>query len=158
MSDAHQGGDLSDMAVKGTTMPNDAGKMNTIPSVPRPGEGEDEALGNRAPLAAAASNPVDIPRGYKDIGSTGEVETGTGDQLPAEVEFKRLHHGANNPLAKGHDRYDKHTKQTESDLDRYATDGSNVDLQPNEDKFAQRENVTDEEVDRVVGSREAKQG
>jgi len=35
-TDPKQGGDLSDMAASGTTVPNDAGKMNTLPSVPRP--------------------------------------------------------------------------------------------------------------------------
>jgi hypothetical protein len=33
-SDPHQGGDLSDMAVEGTKMPNDAGVYPTVPSVP----------------------------------------------------------------------------------------------------------------------------
>lgn len=76
--DPHQGGDLFDMAKDGTSMPNDAGKMNIIPSVPRPGEGEGVAIGNRAPLASAAGNATDISRGVKDMGATGEVETGTG--------------------------------------------------------------------------------
>lgn len=38
--DPHQSGDLSDMAVHGTSIPNDAGN-NLIPSKPRPGEGVD---------------------------------------------------------------------------------------------------------------------
>lgn len=67
------------MAATGTTMPNDAGKMNLIPSVPRPGQGQDDNLGgNRDSLAAAADNATDIPRGTVDIGATGEVMTGTG--------------------------------------------------------------------------------
>ena len=67
------------------------------------------------------------------MGATGEVITGTGDQLPAQVESKRLHFGANDPLSKGHDRYDKHTKQKESDLDRYADEGAGVDRAPGEE-------------------------
>jgi hypothetical protein len=34
--DPHQGGTLSEMAAKGTTIPNDAGQQRTIPSAPRP--------------------------------------------------------------------------------------------------------------------------
>lgn len=82
--DPHQGGDLSDMAATGTTMPNDAGKMNIIPSVPRPGEGFDSATGitdtnsGEGTLAGAAHGGTDIPRVYTDVSATGEVETGTG--------------------------------------------------------------------------------
>ncbi|KUJ14364.1 uncharacterized protein LY89DRAFT_686844 [Mollisia scopiformis] len=155
--DPHQGGDLFDMAKDGTTIPNDAGKMRTIPSVPRPGEGEGDVNANRSSLASAASNPTDISRGVRDMGATGEVETGTGDQLPGAVESKRLHYGANEPLSKGHDRYDKHSRQKESDLERYAEPGPGVDLQPSEDGIARNENLPDEEVDRIVDSRERKQ-
>jgi hypothetical protein len=82
--DSHQGGDLSDMAATGANMPNDAGKMNIIPSVPRPGEGFDSVTGvtganaSQGTLAGAADEGADIPRAYKDIGATREVETGTG--------------------------------------------------------------------------------
>jgi len=74
--------------------------------------------------------------------------------LPAAVESKRLHYGANEPLSKGHDRYDKHSRQKESDIERYASEGPGVDLQPSEDKI---ENVSDAEVDRLIDSRETKQ-
>ncbi|TVY51200.1 hypothetical protein LCER1_G006361 [Lachnellula cervina] len=150
-NDSHQGGDLFDMAKDGTSIPNDAGKMNTIPSKPRPGEGEGSVNANGSSLAGAASNPTDISRSVRDIGAGGEVETGTGDQLPAQVESKRLHYGANNPLSKGHDRYDKHSRQKESDLERYAAEGPGVDRQPGE------EGVPDEEMDRIIDSRERKQ-
>jgi hypothetical protein len=69
------------------------------------------------------------------------------------VESKRLHYGANNPLSKGHDRYDKRTRQKESDIERYASEGSGIDLQPSEDRIASVDNVPDEEVDRIVDSR-----
>jgi hypothetical protein len=116
MSDPNQGGSLSDMAVDGTSVPSDAAKPRVIRSVPRPdqilysntdGYGADN-------LACAADNATDIPRRHKDIGATGEVITGTGDHLPAQVGSKRLHYGANEPAAKGHDRVDKHKEQNES--------------------------------------------
>lgn len=137
--DAHKGGDLYDMAAKGTQIPNDAGKMNLIPSVPRPDqldEFNNRDLGD-AELSVAADNPIDIARTNKDIGATGEVVTGTGDQLPAGIESKRLHYGANQPAAKGHDRDAKHGKQKESDLERYAGNGAEVDLAPGEERDTQ---------------------
>jgi hypothetical protein len=76
-TDSHQGGDLFDMAAKGTSIPGDAGVMNIIPSKPRPGEGQPTNAAEST-LAAAAENPRDIPRSVQDIGATGEVETGTG--------------------------------------------------------------------------------
>ncbi|KAF2221156.1 hypothetical protein BDZ85DRAFT_266384 [Elsinoe ampelina] len=124
--DPHQGGDLSDMAATGTKIPNDAGQQRIIPSVPRPDQIATSNEGGSS-LAQAATNQADMPRANKDIGATGEVMTGTGDQLPAQIESKRLHFGANDPLSKGHDRYDKHSRQKESDLERYAKDGAEVE-------------------------------
>ena len=66
-TDPHQGGDLFDMAQKGTTMPNDAGEMNIIPSKPRPGENSRDG----------PTNPTDIPRSFQDQGVGDEVQTGT---------------------------------------------------------------------------------
>ncbi|THX42949.1 hypothetical protein D6D08_10565 [Aureobasidium pullulans] len=125
--DPHQGGNLSDMAVTGTSIPNDAGAYETLPSVPNP---EQADTNNRTAtnLAGAADNATDMPKSSKDMGATGEVMAATGDQLPAQVESKNLHFGANNSADKGHDRSDKHTKQKESDYERYAADrrdGSN---------------------------------
>ncbi|KAH6671999.1 hypothetical protein B0J14DRAFT_701968 [Halenospora varia] len=62
------------------------------------------------------------------------------DQLPAAVESKRLHYGANEPLSKGNDRYDKHSRQKESDIERYATEGASVDLQPIVDSRGKKQN------------------
>ena len=64
--DPHVGGSLSDMAVTGTKIPNDAGVQNIIPSVARPDQisstsGGDDDAGARN-LAEAADNPSDIPR------------------------------------------------------------------------------------------------
>ncbi|TVY48816.1 hypothetical protein LOCC1_G001666 [Lachnellula occidentalis] len=127
-NDAHQGGDLFDMAKDGTSIPNDAGKMNLIPSKPRPGEGEDVVNANRSSLAGAATNATDISRSVKDIGAGGKSRLGPG-----------------------HDRNDKHSKQKESDLERSAGEGPGVDRQPGE------EGVPDEEMDKIIDSRERKQ-
>ena len=61
-----QGGDLSDMAVDGTSVPRDAATQHTIPSVPRPGQINDHTddpnnLG-AADIAGAADNAQDISR------------------------------------------------------------------------------------------------
>jgi len=51
------------MAKDGTTMPNDAGKQNLIPSVPRPDQVTDDSTDlGAADLASAADNPTDISR------------------------------------------------------------------------------------------------
>jgi len=59
------GGDLSDMAVEGTTVPNDAAKPRIIPSKPRPDQiataDDPNQLGGTT-LADAADNAEDIPR------------------------------------------------------------------------------------------------
>ena len=65
--DAHpDDGNLSDMAVEGTTIPQDAGTQRTIPSVARPGQITDPTddpnnLG-ASDLAGAADNAQDISR------------------------------------------------------------------------------------------------
>ena len=65
--DAHpQGGNLSDMAVEGTTVPQDAAQPRLIPSVARPGQITDPTndpnnLG-ALDLASAADNAQDISR------------------------------------------------------------------------------------------------
>ncbi|GAB7361130.1 hypothetical protein MBLNU230_g1165t1 [Neophaeotheca triangularis] len=140
--DARKGGDLSDMAVDGTTVPNDAGKPNTIPSVPRPDQMAETQAYQHGLIGAsdpqtAVDNAQDMPRAPKDMGATGDVITGYGDQLPAQVESKNLHFGANDPVAKGHDRADKHARQKESDLERYAAEGAEVKPPPGEEGESQ---------------------
>ena len=61
-----QGGSITDMAVEGTKVPDDAGTQNTIPSVPRPDQITDPSndpnnLG-ATDLAGAADNAQDISR------------------------------------------------------------------------------------------------
>jgi hypothetical protein len=87
--DPHQGGRLEDMAVSGTTIPNDAGKQRTIPSVPRPDQlNPDPTTYSHPNPAHATDNAFDIPRGTADRGVTDEVMTGTGGQMPSSIEKK----------------------------------------------------------------------
>ena len=64
-SGPNSGGDLSDMAVKGTTVPEDSAKPRLIPSKPRPDQiasaDDPNQLGGTS-LADAATNAEDIPR------------------------------------------------------------------------------------------------
>jgi hypothetical protein len=62
-----------------------------------------------------------------------------------------LHYGPNDPQSKGHDRDEKHSKQKDSDFERYASGGHGMDKAPGE------ENLTDSEVDKIVDDRETKQ-
>lgn len=50
-----------------------------------------------------------------------------------------MHMGANDSLSKGHDRYDKHSKQKESDMERYAGEGADVEPAPGEEGMTQEE-------------------
>lgn len=102
--DSHRGGTLSEMAPEGTSIPNDAGKQNTIPSVPRPDQKAGNAEFNNEGLAYptsafAADNATGFPRGPGDSGATGEVVTGTGNSIGAGVESKGNTAGANYPGA-----------------------------------------------------------
>ena len=47
--------------------------------------------------------------------------------------------GANDSLSKGHDRYDKHSRQKESDLERYAGEGAEADVPPGQEGLGQDE-------------------
>ena len=127
------------MAADGTSIPGDAGKMNTIPSVPNPHQASDAKAGLGAPEgASAADNPTDMPRNPRDMAGGGdEVITGVGDQMPGEATSKHTHFGGGNPLAKGSERYDKHTKSKESDLEYKAQAGAEVVPQPGEENLSQ---------------------
>lgn len=61
-----EGGSITDMAVDGTTVPEDAAKQRTIPSVPRPGQitdpSDDPNNYGASSLAGAADNAQDISR------------------------------------------------------------------------------------------------
>ncbi|CAI6332567.1 unnamed protein product [Periconia digitata] len=87
--DPHQGGRLEDMAATGTSIPNDAGAQRIIPSVPRPDQIDPNPdIYSHANPAHAADNAFDIPRGPRDQGATSEIVTGTGDQMPTNIEKK----------------------------------------------------------------------
>ena len=86
------------------------------------------------------------------------IQPNNRDRLPASVESKRLHYGANNPLAKGHDRYDKHTRDQESAIDRYAAEGPGVDLAPDEEERVRRQGgMNDERAEEIIAARERKE-
>jgi hypothetical protein len=121
------------MAADGTSIPSDSAQPRIIKSVPRPDQVDDSNSLGQSQLSGAADNASDMPRRNIDMHASGEVITGTGDQLPAQVESKRLHFGPNEPLAKGHDRYYKHHKQNESDFERFAGEGAEVDEAPGEE-------------------------
>ena len=61
-----QGGSITDMAVEGTRVPDDAGTQNTIPSVPRPDQVTDPSTDpnnlGATDLAGAADNAQDVSR------------------------------------------------------------------------------------------------
>lgn len=61
-----QGGSITDMAVEGTKVPDDAGTQRTIPSVPRPDQIADSSNDSNdlgaTDLAGAADNAQDISR------------------------------------------------------------------------------------------------
>ncbi|KAI1816893.1 hypothetical protein GGS20DRAFT_575241 [Poronia punctata] len=79
--DAHQGGNLSDMAKDGTKIPNDAGRMNILPSKAGLQSNVGNDLGSTS-LNTAADNPV----------GTGPADddaiTGTGGSLPSSAFAK----------------------------------------------------------------------
>ncbi|KAJ5676001.1 hypothetical protein N7462_008898 [Penicillium macrosclerotiorum] len=123
--DPHGGGSLSEMAVHGTTIPNDAGRQRIIPSVPRPDQRSENALydnnGIAQPSTAfAADNDTDLPRSTRDIGLTGEVLTGVGNSMPASVESKRAYVGTNIPGATRDHREMKHHNHNRGMFDQYA--------------------------------------
>jgi len=124
------------MAAQGTTIPSDSAAPRIIPSVPRPDQLDTSVAGglNAPDQAAAADNATDMPRRHIDQGATGEVITATGDQLPAGVESKRLGEGGND-LAKGSTRYDRHTRNKESELESKAGEGAGIDEVPGEEEI-----------------------
>jgi len=126
-NDPHRGGTLEEMAPTGTSIPNDAGLQNIIPSKARPDQQEEDHRfgydGIAQPtIATAADNATDMPRSARDVGMTGEVMTGAGDSLPAEIETKRLQSQTNDPGAKGQLRTLKHAVKTRGAFDKLVGD------------------------------------
>ena len=88
--------------------------------------------------ATVADNPSDMPRNPRDMAAgTSEAITGMGDQMPGEAATKSTHFGGGNPLAKGSERYDKHTKSKEADLEARAHGGHDVAPAPGEENLSQ---------------------
>lgn len=89
---ARRGGKLEDMAVHGTSIPSDSGTQHNVPSsCNKKAESAYDTSTLYANLLnpAIADNTIDMPsRG--DGGLTGGVVTSVGDQLPADVEAKRV--------------------------------------------------------------------
>ena len=58
--------------------------------------------------------------------------------MPAESETKR-NHFSGDALSKGHQRYDKHTVQKESDFERFAGEGAGMDDVPGQEGAGREE-------------------
>ena len=88
------GGDLSDMAATGTSIPEDSAKPRIIPSVAKPSQVADTAsdpndLGARD-LASAADNASDMPRVSSYTFSTklrGQPSVGSRTRGEAEMFY-----------------------------------------------------------------------
>lgn len=136
-------GNISDMAVSGTTIDPSAAAPRTIRSVPNPGQAQqadDPDYNSSTGLAGAATNSTDIPRSTRDTATTGEVETISGRPLDASVESKRLTNSAGDKdLAKGSLRYEKHARQNGADEERLAGQGPEVEAAPGEEEVGQEE-------------------
>jgi hypothetical protein len=84
-----------------------------------------------------------------DRGQTGEVITGTGDQLPTSVEKKNLDDANLDPRAKGHDQYAKHARQDNPmNSLKHGAGSHNVDAAPGEEEESQG---ASEQAGRAVG-------
>lgn len=93
--DAKQGGNISDMAVSGTKVPDDAGKPDTIPSKPNPHQQAESQEYQKGRIGAGdISGAADNARDMQSSGKHEEVITGIGDQMPADAaEAKHLPKG-----------------------------------------------------------------
>ncbi|KAI1402190.1 hypothetical protein F4819DRAFT_485808 [Hypoxylon fuscum] len=80
-----EGGDLSQMAKDGTSIPGDAGKQNTIPSVPNPDQKHRDTGGGigATSLNSAADNPIG---GGKN--ADNDAVTATGHSVPQSTAAK----------------------------------------------------------------------
>ncbi|OTB09778.1 hypothetical protein K445DRAFT_371674 [Daldinia sp. EC12] len=80
-----EGGDLNQMAKDGTTIPGDAGKQNTIPSVPNPDQKLRDASGGigGTSLHSAADNPIGVGKNADD-----NAVTASGHAVPQSTASK----------------------------------------------------------------------
>lgn len=105
--------------------------------MPRPDQKDPGPEFAHADPAHAADNTFDIPRGVNDQGVTGEVISGTGDQINTNIEKKNLDDADKVPEAKGHDQYAKHVRKEKSEFDQGA--GHDVEAAPGEELLTQDE-------------------
>lgn len=105
-----------------------------IPSVSRPDQINVPADQAHSNPAHAADNAFDIPRSVNDRGQTGEILSGTGDQLSSNLEKKNLDDANFEPNAKGHDRHAKHARQ-DNPLDslKHGAGSHDVEVAPDEE-------------------------
>ncbi|KAI1413525.1 hypothetical protein F5Y13DRAFT_188957 [Hypoxylon sp. FL1857] len=82
---AKEGGDLNQMAKDGTSIPGDAGKQNTIPSVPNPDQKSRDAAGGigATSLHSAADNPIGVGKNADD-----NAVTASGHSVPQATVAK----------------------------------------------------------------------
>ncbi|KAI2465914.1 hypothetical protein F4781DRAFT_434920 [Annulohypoxylon bovei var. microspora] len=80
-----EGGDLNQMAKDGTSIPGDAGKQNTIPSVPSPEQKSQRAAGGigASSLHSAADNPIGGGKNADD-----NAVTASGHAVPQSTAAK----------------------------------------------------------------------
>jgi hypothetical protein len=73
-----------------------------------------------------------------DRGQTGEILSGTGDQITSNIEKKNLDDANFDPGAKGHQRYAKHAKQDNPmDSLKHGAGDHNVEAAPGEEELSQ---------------------
>ncbi|KAI2623989.1 hypothetical protein GGS26DRAFT_565408 [Hypomontagnella submonticulosa] len=79
-----EGGDLNQMAKDGTSVPGDAGKQNTIPSVPNPDQKQAASGGlGGTSLHSAADNPIGAGKNADD-----NAVTASGHAVPQSTAAK----------------------------------------------------------------------
>lgn len=109
MDEAHRGGTLEEMSARGgTSIPSESGRQPVQPS--NADEKASKAyLANttNVELGGVADNVVGMPESVKDMGVAGEVTTGKGDQLPADVEYKNIGGDSTGGKHKGQSRHTK---------------------------------------------------
>jgi hypothetical protein len=73
-----------------------------------------------------------------DRGQTGEILSGTGDQITSNIEKKNLDDANFDPRAKGHQQYAKHARQ-ENPMDslKHGAGDHNVEAAPGEEELSQ---------------------
>ena len=128
-TDQHQDGRLEDMvAIETTFMEMTANsdwqisveggpKYAQIPSVPKPDQKNPVPEFSCINPTHAPDNAFDILRGVEDQGVTGEIISGTGDQINPNTAKKNLDATDNVLRAKGDGRYAKQVRNQKSEFD-----------------------------------------